>query len=262
MSSMQISAVIIVKNAEQTLQTTLESLERLPEVVVYDNGSRDRTLEIAGAFPNVSIHTGEFMGFGPTKNHAATLAKNDWILSIDADESVKPELMENIFLLNPENRQNIYAVHRHNYLMGKRVRHSGWGHDWLPRLYYRGTTTYSDAMVHENVLLPKGSREVKLQGELTHDAVREIGDFLVKINRYTEIRRHYPQRRHTTPMIFVRSLWSFLHTYFLRAGCLDGWRGLVIAVSNAIGVFFKYMKPFADTKIVQEQQQRAATDSE
>jgi len=253
-SSIPISVVIIVKNAEQTLRSTLVSLEGMPEVVIYDNGSEDRTLEIAGAFSNVVIHTGDFFGFGPTKNHAAALATNDWVLSLDADEALTSELMTNILSLDLTDQQVIYAIHRHNYFMGKHVRFSGWGNDWLPRLYHRNTTSYTEAMVHENILVPKGCRAIKLQGELSHDAVREIGDFLVKVNRYSEIRRQGRQKRRlSAPMIVLRSLWAFVRTYFFRAAFLDGWRGLVISVSNANGVFFKYMKPYADVRIAREQ---------
>ncbi len=263
MSSIPISAVIIVKNAEQTLGPTLASLEDLPEVVLYDNGSEDQTLEIAGSFSNVVVHTGEFFGFGPTKNHAAALATNDWVLSVDADEAVTSELMKNILSLDLTDPQIVYTIHRHNYFMGKHVRFSGWGKDWLPRLYHRNTTGYTEAMVHENVLVPGGSREVRLQGELSHDAVREIGDFLVKINRYTEIRRRGQQKRRlSAPMIVLRSLWTFVHTYLLRGAFLDGWRGLVIAVSNANGVFFKYLKPYADIRIAKEQSQQEHSQEE
>ncbi len=247
-----VSAVIIVRNAAQTLGVTLASLQELPEVVVFDNGSEDRTLEIAGSFANVAIHRGEFQGFGPTKNHAATLARNDWVLSIDADEAVSAELMANILSLDLQDPRVVYSVHRRNYFMGKCVRYAGWGNDWLPRLYHRNTTGYSPAMVHENILVPEVGREQKLRGELSHDAVREIGDFLVKVNRYSEIRRQQEKRALAAPLIFLRSIWAFLRTYLLRAGVLDGWRGLVIAVSDANGVFFKYIKPYADSRVARE----------
>jgi len=256
-SSIPISAVIIVKNAEQTLRSTLTSLEGLPEVVIYDNGSEDQTLEIASSFSNVAVHTGEFLGFGPSKNHAAALAANDWVLSVDADEAVTSELMKNILSLDLSDPHVVYTIHRYNYFMGKHVRFSGWGKDWLPRLYHRNTTGFTEAMVHENILVPKESREIRLQGELRHDAVREIGDFLVKINRYSELRRRGRQKRRlSAPMIVLRSFWTFVHTYFLRRAFLDGWRGLVISVSNANGVFFKYVMPYADVRIAQEKSQR------
>ena len=88
----KVSVVIITRNAAATLAETLESASGFDEVVVYDNGSDDATMEIAKAYENVSLHQGEFLGFGPTKNHAVSLARNDWVLSLDADEEISPQL--------------------------------------------------------------------------------------------------------------------------------------------------------------------------
>jgi len=93
---MQISVVIIVKNAENTFSKTLESLKQFEEVIVYDTGSTDSSMEIARKFKNVRLYQGEFIGFGKSKNQAAKFAKNDWILSIDADEVLGSVLMESI----------------------------------------------------------------------------------------------------------------------------------------------------------------------
>ena len=245
MSLQQIAAVIIARDAAATIGGTLESLRRFPEVVVYDNGSVDATVEIASSYPNVRVFTGEFLGFGPTKNHAADLAEHDWIFSIDSDESVSPELLRALdsAALDPA---SAYVVNRHNYFMGKRVRHSGWGGDWLVRLYHRSRLRFEDAMVHEKVAVPGDTPQVRLDGALHHEAVREIGQFLVKINRYSEIRSQTARRAYHPAYIVIKSLWAFFRTYVLRLGCLDGWRGLVISVSNANGVFFKYMKPYVD----------------
>lgn len=244
--SFPISAVMISRNAEETIAATLESLERFPEVIVYDNGSTDRTVEIARGFSNVSMHEGEFFGFGPTKNHAAGLASSDWVFSIDSDERISAELLDSIASADLSVDKVAYTVNRANYLRGKRVRFSGWGNDWLIRLYNRNVTGLSDAAVHEIVRPPTGGEVRKLTGDLYHDAVRELGDFLVKIDRYTEIRRQHSRRVIPPALIFLRSTWAFIRTYFLRLGILDGWRGLVIAICDANGVFFKYMKPYAD----------------
>ena len=237
---------MIARDAEATIAATLESLRHFPEVVVYDNGSSDRTVEIARGFQNVSVHEGDFFGFGPTKNHAASLATNDWIFSIDSDERVTDELMTSISAADLSVETIAYSVNRANHLRGKRVRYSGWGNDWLLRLYNRKATGLNDVAVHEIVLPPVGGGVRKLEGHLYHDAVRELGDFLVKIDRYTEIRRQHSRRAMPPALIFLRSTWAFIRTYVLRLGFLDGWRGLVIAVCDANGVFFKYMKPYAD----------------
>jgi glycosyltransferase involved in cell wall biosynthesis len=250
--SFPISAVIISRNAEETIAATLDSLKDFPEVIVYDNGSTDRTVEIARGYTNVSLHEGDFFGFGPTKNHAASLASNDWVFSIDSDERISDELFASIAAADLSIDTVAYSVHRANYLRGRRVRFSGWGNDWLLRLYNRNVTGLTDVAVHENVRPPVGGEVRKMHGDLFHDAVRELGDFLVKIDRYTEIRRNQTGRVISPVLIVLRSAWAFVRTYLLRLGFLDGWRGLVIAICDANGVFFKYMKPYADHAVERE----------
>ena len=244
--ALPISGVIITRDAEATLAACLQSLAPLAEVVVYDNGSADRTREIARGFPNVRLHTGPFLGFGPTKNHAAALASHPWVLSIDGDELLSPELAASLHGIDLSDPSVVYAVWRHNYMLGRWVRHSGWGQDWLPRIYHRETARLSDAMVHENLTWGPGVRVRRLNGPLRHDAVRQVGDMLTKVNRYSEIRRQSQATPLHPGLILLRSWWAFWRTYLLQGGWLDGWRGVAIAWSNANGVFYKYLKPYAD----------------
>lgn len=244
--ALPISGVIITRDAEETLADCLRSLAPLAEVVVYDNGSVDRTRDIACGFRNVRLHTGPFLGFGPTKNHAAGLAGQPWILSVDSDEALSPELAESLRGIDFADASIVYAVWRHNYMLGRPVQHSGWGQDWLPRLYHRDTARLSDAMVHENLTWGAGVTVRRLHGRLRHAAVRQLGDMLVKVNRYSEIRRQAPARVLHPGFILLRSWWAFWRTYLLQGGWLDGWRGVAIAWSNANGAFYKYLKPYAD----------------
>lgn len=241
-----VSAVVIVRDAESTLAECLASLAFCAEVLVYDNGSCDRTAEIARQFANVRLHSGEFTGFGPTKNRAAALASHDWILSIDADEAVSAELAASLGAADLTDPAVVYSLWRHNYLLGRRVRYSGWGRDWLPRVYHRRCARLTAAAVHENLVFDPGVRVVRLSGPLRHAAVCDLGDLLVKVNRYSELRRRTRPVTMPAALILLRAIWAFLRTLLLQGGFLDGWRGLVIAWSNANGVFFKYMKPYAD----------------
>lgn len=218
----------------------------MAEVVVYDNGSTDRTQEIASRFSNVRLHTGPFLGFGPTKNRAAELANYPWVFSIDSDEALSAELADSLRRTDLSQPTVVYAVWRQNYMLGQLVRHSGWGNDWLPRLYHRGTASFSNVQVHENLAWGQGVKIARLQGPLRHDAVRQLGDMLVKVNRYSELRRELPQKAMHPGLILLRSWWAFWRTYVLQAGWLDGWRGLAIAWSNANGVFYKYLKRYVD----------------
>lgn len=252
MALTHITPVIIVRDGAATLAGTLDSLRQFDEVLVFDNGSTDGTRDLARAYANVRLEEGEFVGFGPTKNKAVSLARTDWILSLDSDEAPDAALLQALDQARLDDPNVAYAVNRHNFLMGRRVRHAGWGQDWLVRLYNRQRHRFNDAMVHELVELNRDSQARRLDGALEHQAVTQIGQFLVKIDRYSELRRQNASRVYPAWLVCLKTLWSFLHTYFVRLGFLDGWRGLLIAVCDANGTFFKYIKPYADRAVERE----------
>jgi len=244
-SSIPVSGAIIAHNAEETLTECLESLARLDEVVVYENGSTDRTAEIAASFPNVRVEQGEFKGFGPTKNLAASFARNEWILSLDSDETASKELLDEMASMALDDPQALYEIDRHNYFMGKHIKHAGWGNDWLPRLYNRTVHSYNEAMVHENVIPQPGAKVQRLKSPIRHRAVEEISQFLVKIDRYTELRVQEGSKGYGPFVSLLKANWAFLRSYVMQLGFLDGWRGVVIAWSDASGVFYRCMKCYA-----------------
>jgi len=241
MSLANISAVLIVRDAEASLAATLDGLKRFGEVVIYDNGSKDKTVEVARRYPNVAVHQGEFSGFGPTRNKAARLAKNDWVFSVDADEVPDEALLDAMDKLPLDEPKAVYAVERQNYFLGKRVKHSGWGSQWLVRLYQRGSHGFTDVAVHEKLELREGEATVKLGGTLKHSPMGDAGDFLVKMHRYTMLKAAESTKTYHPAIILLKTLWAFIRSYILRLGILDGWRGVLISVSEANGVFYKYM---------------------
>jgi glycosyltransferase involved in cell wall biosynthesis len=241
-TAIKVSAVMIARDAEATLVDCLSALERFDEVIVYENGSTDRTAEIASMFPNVILKIGTFEGFGPTKNKAAACASNDWVLSIDTDEIASPELVDSIAGLDLSDDKQLSEVHRQNYLMGKYVRHGGWENDWLPRLYNHQVHGYNDAMVHENVIPEPDARVTRIKGPLRHEAVTDLSQFLVKIERYTEYRKLAGAKGYGPVVTSLKTFWAFFRSYFLKLGLLEGWRGVVIAYCDAAGVFFRCMK--------------------
>lgn len=242
----QISVVIITRNAAATLSDTLESTRTFSEVLVYDNGSDDATTQIAQAHDNVSLREGDFMGFGPTKNHAVSLARHDWVLSLDADEVLSPELTEFLQTWKPGSDNTVGIIRRDNYLMGKLVDKGGWGSDWLVRLFNRKEHRFNDNAVHESVPLMADSVPERIPYPIRHNAVQNIGQFLIKIDRYSELRRQTRSKTFHPLVIVLRSMFAFFRSYVLKRGFLAGWRGLVIAWNEANGVFFKYMKVYAD----------------
>jgi glycosyltransferase involved in cell wall biosynthesis len=244
-----ISAVIITKDAAVTLTDTLNSLKSFQEVIILDNGSQDNTETIARQYKNVSFHIDTFDGFGLTKNKAVHLSKNDWVLSLDADESVSDELLASIQQWKIDTPPNHYGLlYRENLFMGKAIYYGGWGNDKLVRLFNRKRFLFNDNCVHESVVVSHDGKQIPLNGVLKHNAVQEMGQFLSKVNRYSELRHKDLLEKNKVPsllMILLKVKFAFFRSYILQAGILEGWRGLVIAYSNANGVFFKYMKAYA-----------------
>jgi glycosyltransferase involved in cell wall biosynthesis len=255
----QLHPVIIARDASRTIAQTLASLHAFAEVVVYDNGSTDDTVAICARFPNVRVERGPFFGFGPTKNHAASLAAGPWILSIDADERVDARLLEQLGALDLSETRRAYAVDRRNLLLGKHVRRGGWGNNWLVRIYHRGVCRFSDARVHEKVVVPHSVSLVRLEGGLWHDAICDIDQFLEKVSFYSELCRGPSSKLRSIPHILLGAGWAFFRSYVLRLGFLEGWRGLLIAHFDAQGSFVKHFKRYVDARTQTSAASRPAT---
>ena len=248
MSLDRIHPVLITRDAAATIERTLSSLSAFPDVLVYDNGSTDATLDICRRHSNVRIETGEFFGFGRTKAHAVSLARGDWVFSIDADEYLSPELLESLAAANLEDPRVAYALERGNLFMGKHVTHGGWGDDWIVRIFDRRECQFSDRSVHEKVVVPDGVRVERLDGMLWHQTVTDVGQFLTKINRYSDLALLRDRPVRSPPVIAIMTIWSTLKSYLIKGGFLEGWRGLVIAYCDGVGVFFRYIKRYAKAK--------------
>ncbi|MBT7558599.1 glycosyltransferase family 2 protein [Candidatus Woesearchaeota archaeon] len=237
----EISVVIIVKNGEKTIGKTLESIHDFNDVVVYDNGSTDKTLSIAKNYPNVNLIQGDFSGFGPTKNKAATFAKNNWILSLDADEVIDSDFVNGLKEKHL-NRQTIYLIFRKNYYKNTHIKHC-WNNDKIIRLYHCQHTKFDNKKVHEKVLLKDLNVEL-LTGFVDHYPYDSITDFVKKLDIYSsEFARDNAGKKKSSPIKAVlNGGFSFFKTYFIKRGFLDGYAGLVIAFSHMATNFYKYIK--------------------
>ena len=242
-----ISTVIISKNASKTIKTTLDSLKKFKEVILFDNGSTDDTLYIAGTYNNVIISKGKFIGFGATKNHAITFAKNNWIFSIDADESITEELYLHLLEIDLQPKL-IGEIKRKNYFIGKEIRVAGWGRDTIIRLFNRTEFQFSDDQVHEKVEIDGSARKVILDGGVKHLAINDLSQTLEKANLYSELFAKKNEKLFPFWVILLKTQYAFFRTFFLQLGFLAGWRGFVLALSNSIGVFYKYSKIYAINK--------------
>ncbi|MCI0381908.1 MAG: glycosyltransferase family 2 protein [Chlamydiae bacterium] len=238
-----ISVTILTKNSQRTLEKTLQSTLTFKEVVVVDSGSTDKTLEIAHSFSNVQIHANEFIGFGSMHNLASELAAHDWILSLDSDEILTKELVEEIHRLSLD-PSCVYSMPRHNYFNGKKMRYcNGWGKDQPVRLFHRKKTHFSSDLVHEKVI-QANLQEVKLTSPLIHTPYLDISDFLVKMDFYTSL--YAEQNREKKKSSFAKALFhgfsSFIHNFFIKGGILGGKEGYLISTYNAQTAFYKYLK--------------------
>lgn len=247
MSINLISPVIIAKDAEKTIADTLESLTAFDEVILYLNNSTDSTETIAQNYTNVKIVKGEFKGFGPTKNSAASHAKNHWIFSLDSDEILLPDLIEELNRLELKHEKELFMLKRDNYFLGKKIKYSGWGNDILARLYHRSYHQFNDNMVHEFVVPKEESLQTLLKHSFRHNAVDDINQFLHKIEKYSDLAAK-DQKTCSFLVVILKAKFAFLKTYFLQLGFLDGWRGFIIAVSNFNGKFFRYTKRYINCK--------------
>ncbi len=238
-----ISVTILTKNCQETLEETLKSLARFDEILLLDTGSTDRTLEIGTKFPNVRIERSEFLGFGPLHNLASSLAKHDWVLSIDSDEVASPALFDEIqkIRLDPS---SVYSIQRYNFFNGKHIKWcAGWHPDWVVRLYNKQHTAFNNAPVHEKVI-KDGCKEVRLSSPLLHTPYRRISDFLSKMQTYSTLFASEAERkkpRSIWPAVF-HSWFAFFKSYILKRGFLGGKEGFIISVYNAHTTFYKYLK--------------------
>lgn len=237
-----ISVTILTKNSSKYLQEVFEALRAFNEVLIYDNGSTDATLTIARTFPNVTIHEGLFTGFGPTHNVASSLAKNDWILSIDSDEIATPELLEEINQL-PLDPKKIYSIPRKNYYNGKWILWCGWYPDRQIKLYNKKHTRFSEAQVHEAVST-KGMEVVLLKEAVIHYPYANSADFLKKMQLYSDLfaSQYQGKRRSSTGRAIAHGIFTFFKSYILKRGFLGGSEGFEISVYNANTAFYKYLK--------------------
>ncbi|WP_250533630.1 glycosyltransferase family 2 protein [Caballeronia sp. AZ10_KS36] len=236
---------IITHNAAARLAQCLESVSFADDIVVIDGGSADGTADIARQHGARVVSAPDWPGFGPQKNRALDALSTDWVLSIDADEVVTPELAAAIRRAIAKPDADVYAIDRLSSFCGDWIRHSGWYPDWIPRLFRRGTARFSDDLVHERLVVAPGAAVARLEGKLLHYSYEDFETVLRKLDAYSTAgarQRHAAGKRASLGMAVTRGLWAFFRTYVLRRGFLDGRSGFMIAVFNAQTVYYRFLK--------------------
>ena len=248
MDTKKISVCILVKNAQNTLPQCLESLRDFGEIVLLDNNSTDKTLQIAQefntAYKNLRIEKSEFIGFGALKNLCVSYAKNEWILSIDSDEVLENEALSEIKTLDL--KQNcVVALGRKNLYDGEWIKACGWYPDFVWRIFNKNFTGFNDNFVHESVKIPQNAEKIYLKNALKHYAVNSMESIIAKMNRYTSFSAQEKFKKGKKASFLgaiVRFHLTFFRDYFLRKGFLYGYKGFIVALLNAEGAFYRYAK--------------------
>ncbi len=237
-----LSVILICKNEEADIERCLESVSWADEIVVVDAYSSDRTLALARRYTD-RIFQREWPGFGPQKQFALEQARGEWVFSIDADEVVGEALAREIQAILEAPRFDGYEIPRQSSYCGQRIRFGGWQSDRVLRLFRRGRGRFTADLVHERVVVdgPVG----RLNERLQHNAFRDHHEVLEKLNRYSTL---WAQQHRDRPLpmpltqAILRGIWAFIRGWLLRGAILDGAAGLMLALSNAGGVYYKYVK--------------------
>ena len=238
-----LSVTIVTLNEAEHIAEAIDSASCADEIIVVDSGSTDGTVDQARA-KGVTVATRPWTGYVDQKNYAASLARHDWIFSLDADERVTPALADEIrALLASEPPLSGYRVPRVTFHLGRWIRTTDFYPDYQTRLYDRRSARWRGKYVHESVAVDGTVGQLK--NELQHYSFRDLSDQLDRINRYSTLaaRQMHEAGRRTGPLgLIVHPPAAFMRNYVLRRGFLDGTAGLTISAVNAYSVFLKFAK--------------------
>lgn len=251
MEQLPLSVALITLNAAHQLEPCLQSVRFAADIVVVDSGSQDGTTELARRY-GARVIEQPWLGFGPQKQAAVAAAQYDWVLCLDADERVTPELAQAIAQTLRQPQHLAYRMPRRNRFLGRWLRHGEGYPDWCLRLFDRRHARWSDDAVHEKVLAngPVGT----LRGDLLHESAEDLSDYINKQNRYSSIlaeRAWAAGQRARPSQLLFSPLARFIKFYLLRSGFRDGAAGFVHIAIGCWASFLKYAKLLA-----QEQQRK------
>lgn len=238
-----LSAIIIAKNEEHNLRRCLLSLQWVDEIIVLDSGSTDNTVQIAKEFTN-KVYETDWQGYGVQKQRALSYASGDWVLNIDADESVSDELKHAMMRVMAVDSYDAFRIPIRMFFYNKLLRYSSSPTRHI-RLFKKQGTSYSNDIVHEKIVLAKGAKIGRLKAPLVHHSFKDVSHVLEKINRYSsysaKIKLNNKKPASLSKTMFG-SCWMFFRSYLLQGGFLDGKAGLVFALFNAQGTMYRGLK--------------------
>lgn len=238
-----LSVIIISHNAASTLIPCLNSVCWANEIIIVDSHSTDETVEIAKNY-TPHVYSMDWEGFGPQKNRALEKATQEWVLSLDTDEELSPELQTEIQeLLQSDPPVSAYFIKRKSYFCTKLIQHGDWGRDKVLRLFKRGAGQFDNVPVHEKLVVNEESSILK--NNLLHYTAPSINQVLEKMNRYSSLgaeKKVAQGKSSSLSKALLHGLWSFIRCYFIHLGFLDGRAGFILAVTVAEGTYYRYLK--------------------
>ena len=242
----RISTVIITFNEQRNLARCLESVKDIAdEIIIVDSSSTDNTKAIANSY-NARVIEHKFLGYGVQKNFATQQATNDWILSLDADEALSPELIKSIIEIKKGPGHPVYEMARITNYCGKWIKYCGWYPDRQTRLYNRNKGRWEEKKVHEFWRLNDEKEAIGLlKGDILHYSFNTINEHLNKIEKYSELaaRESVENGKSATLMkIFFSPKWHFINEFIIQLGFLDGFYGYTICRLSVYATFLKYSK--------------------
>lgn len=233
----RLSAAIVARNEAENIRRCVSSLEWADEIVVVDTGSVDGTLEIcAGA--GCRVLRSEWLGFSATKQLAVDSCSSDWVLVVDADEEVSPEMAAEVRAELESPAHAGYRVCRASWYLGRRIRHCGWGRDRPLRLFDRRCGRFDGRPVHESVRIESGSVGT-LRGPLRHYPCPDVQTHVRKMVRYAGLGAG--EGGSSLLSAAAHGGWKLLSMYVLKLGFLDGREGLILCLNSAFGVYLKHL---------------------
>jgi len=237
----KISVTVITKDEEKNIVDCLKSVEWADELIVVDSESTDRTVELAGQFTD-KIFIRKWEGYVLQKRYALSLAANEWVLSLDADERITSELKQEVLNLTPGNFSG-YKIRRKNFLLKKEITSCGWEKDYQLRLMKKDKTSFSDRLVHEKFIV---DGEVStLKNPMLHYTFSSFTDYLNKINYYTSLKAQelFKKKKSIGPWtIFSHTVSAFFAFFIFRKGFKDGIYGLIISFLHSVSTMMNYVK--------------------
>ncbi len=237
-----LSIIIVAKNEENNIIPCIESAAWADEVIVLDSGSTDATVSLAQKTTAQVIET-DWPGYGPQQNRAINATSYDWVYSLDADERITSELAAEIRTVISNNKFDVFDVPRRSLFVTQFMQHSGWWPDRTRRLFKKQSARFTEHKIHANLSTDKPVGHLK--EPMIHYSFHDYHSVIEKMNRYSSGSAHDLDsvgKNSSLTKAISRGLWTFFRTYIIRLGFLDGQAGLILAIANAEGAYYKYLK--------------------